>query len=277
MSDEAVSEVPLEPWRRAAPIPRPSWWSRLRPAILTVIGVGILSKMAADVGLSLDHLMGGMSRMARLLGAMLPPSSGGQTERILRALGETLAMAFVGTVLAALTALPLGIIGAKTVVAQPALHFAFRRCLDFFRGVPSLVWALVLVSAFGLGPFAGVCALALADIPHLAKLFAEAIENADVKPVEGVRSTGVAPLAVIRFGLLPQVAPVIASQCLYYLEANFRHAAVLGIVGAGGIGFELEERIRLFAFDQVTFIVLLYMLAVAALDTASRALRKRLA
>jgi phosphonate transport system permease protein len=84
-------------------------------------------------------------------------------------------------------------------------------------------------------------------------------------------------MGVIRFGLLPEVAPVIASQCLYYLEANFRHAAVLGIVGAGGIGFELEERIRVFAFDAVAFIVLLYMVAVAVLDTISRELRRRLA
>ena len=277
MSEEVVSEGTAEPWRRAAQVPRPSWWARLGPPLLTLLGVAVLAKMAADVGLSPDHLINGMGRLGRLIGAMVPPSSGGQLLHILHALGETLGMAFVGTVLAALIALPLGIVGAKTVVRQPVLHFAFRRCLDLFRGVPSLVWALILVSAFGLGPFAGVCALALAEIPHLAKLFAEAIENADAKPVEGVRSTGVAPLGVIRFGLLPQVAPVIASQCLYYLEANFRHAAVLGIVGAGGIGFELEERIRVFAFDEVAFIILLYMLAVAALDTASRALRKRLA
>jgi phosphonate transport system permease protein len=263
---------------RAAPlVPQPGWRARLGPPLLTLLGIAVLVKMAADVGLSPAHLATGMGRLGRLVGAMIPPSSGGQFLHILHALGETLAMAFVGTVLAALIALPLGVVGAKTVVAQPVLHFAFRRCLDLFRGVPSLVWALVLVSAFGLGPFAGVCALALADIPHLAKLFAEAIENAASKPVEGVRSTGVAPLGVIRFGLLPEVASVIASQCLYYLEANFRHAAVLGIVGAGGIGFELEERIRVFAFDSVAFIVLLYMLAVAILDTLSRELRKRLA
>jgi phosphonate transport system permease protein len=233
--------------------------------------------MAIDVGFSPGHLANGLSRLVRVVGAMVPPSSGGQLMHILWALGQTLAMAFIGTIVAALVALPLGVVGAKTVVPQPILHFAFRRCLDLFRGVPALVWALVLVSAFGLGPFAGVCALALADIPHLAKLFAEAIENADAKPVEGVRSTGVGPLAVVRFGLLPQVAPVIASQCLYYLEANFRHAAILGIVGAGGIGFELEERIRVFSFDTASFIIILYMIAVATLDAFSRALRKRLA
>jgi phosphonate transport system permease protein len=275
-----VSEATLEQNRtatRAAQAIRPAWPSRLAPPLLTLLGVAVLAKMATDVGFSPARLITGTGRLGRLVGAMVPPSSGGQFVHILHALAETLAMAFVGTVLAAVAALPLGILGAKTVVPQPALHFAFRRLLDLFRGVPALVWALILVSAFGLGPFAGVCALALADIPHLAKLFAEAIENADAKPADGVRSTGVAPLGVIRFGLLPQVAPVMASQCLYYLESNFRHAAVLGIVGAGGIGYELEERIRVFAFDAVAFIILLYMLAVAILDTASRELRNRLA
>jgi phosphonate transport system permease protein len=271
-----VSERTFSSWRTGDRIPTPTWSARILPPLATLFCFAVLAKMAADLGMSPTDLLKGTGRLARLLGAMVPPSPGGQFWRIVQALGETLAMAFVGTVLAALFALPLGIVGAKTIVSQPALHFGFRRCLDLFRGVPSLVWALILVSAFGLGPFAGVCALALADIPHLAKLFAEAIENADAKPAEGVRATGVAPLAVLRFGLLPQVAPVIASQCLFYLEANFRHAAVLGIVGAGGIGFELMERIRVFAFDSVAFIVLLYMLAVAALDTASRALRKRL-
>lgn len=274
-----MSDETFQPWQRppAAGIPQPRWWSRLVPPLATLACLAILARMAVDVGFSPAHLANGLSRLVRVVGAMVPPSSGGQLMHILWALGQTLAMAFIGTIVAALVALPLGVVGAKTVVPQPILHFAFRRCLDLFRGVPALVWALVLVSAFGLGPFAGVCALALADIPHLAKLFAEAIENADAKPVEGVRSTGVAPLAVVRFGLLPQVAPVIASQCLYYLEANFRHAAILGIVGAGGIGFELEERIRVFSFDTASFIIILYMIAVATLDAFSRALRKRLA
>jgi phosphonate transport system permease protein len=272
-----MSESILKPAHPAAAGARPTWRSRLAPPLLTVLGVAALVKMTADMGFSPARLINGMGRLGRLIGAMVPPSPGDQLLPILKALGETMAMAFVGTVLAAVIALPLGILGAKTVVAQPLLHFAFRRVLDVFRGVPALVWALILVSAFGLGPFAGVCALALADIPNLSKLFAEAIENADFRPVDGVRSTGAPPLGVLRFGLLPQVAPVLASQCLYYLESNFRHAAVLGIVGAGGIGFELEERIRVFAFDIVAFIILLYMLAVALLDAASGALRRRLA
>lgn len=272
-----MSQATAEEARAAAGLVRPAWPSRLLPPTLTVLGVALLAKMAADVGFSPARIIAGAGRLGRVVAAMVPPSSGGQWLHILHALGETLAMAFVGTLLAALVALPLGIVGAKTVAPQPVLHFAFRRVLDLFRGVPALVWALILVSAFGLGPFAGVCALALADIPNLAKLFAEAIENADRKPIDGVRATGAGRLDVIRFGLLPQVAPVMASQCLYYLESNFRHAAVLGIVGAGGIGFELDERIRVFSFDVAAFIILLYMLAVAVLDTASHQLRKRLA
>jgi phosphonate transport system permease protein len=272
-----VSEAAAQERLAAQRAAKVDWPRRLAPPLLTLLGVLILVRMAIDVGFSPARLFKGTARLGQLVGSMFPPNSGGQLLQILQALGETLAMALVGTALAAVIALPLGVIGAKTVVPQPALHFAFRRMLDFFRGVPGLVWALILVSAFGLGPFAGVCALALADIPHLAKLFAEAIENADRRPVDGVRSTGASPLEVVRLGLLPQVAPVMASQCLYYLEANFRHAAVLGIVGAGGIGFQLEERIRVFAFDVAAFIILLYMVAVAILDTASRELRKRLA
>ncbi|HEY2052094.1 MAG TPA: phosphonate ABC transporter, permease protein PhnE [Caulobacteraceae bacterium] len=251
-------------------------WRRLAPPCLTLLAAAVLVMMAIDVDFVPGRLLHGAGRLGRLVGAMIPPSSGGQSLRILRSLGETVAMAFVATLIAAVMALPLGVLGAKTVVSQPAAHFLFRRVLDLFRGVPPLVWALILVSAFGLGPFAGVCALALADIPNLAKLFAESIENADARPIEGVRSTGAPSLAVVRLGLLSQVAPVMASQCLYFLESNFRNAAILGIVGAGGIGFELGERIRVFSFNIAAFIIILYMVTVALLDYVSRALRQRL-
>jgi phosphonate transport system permease protein len=257
-------------------IDRASRWSGAKTVALTAVACVALVLMAIDVGFTPERFMTGMGRMGRLLATMFPPTSGGQTVRILKALAETMAMAFVGTIVAALLALPLGLIGAKTVLRQPALHFAIRRFLDFFRGVPALVWALILLSIFGLGPVAGVIALALADAPNLAKLFAEAIENVDRRPIEGVRSAGASPLQVMRLGVAPQVTPVMASQCLYYLEGNFRNAGVLGIVGAGGIGFELEERIRIFDFDTAAFIIIMYMIAVAALDTASRMLREKL-
>lgn len=253
------------------------WPGLFRGALVTVVSLIALIAMMVDLNLSPEALASGSSKLWRFLGAMVPPSDGGDSIRILKSLAETFAMAVTGTALAIVAAVPLGLIGAKTVVSNELLHFIFRRCLDIFRGVPALVWALIFISAFGLGPFAGVIALTFADIPNLAKLFAETLENCDRGPVEGARASGVSKILEIRFGLAPQVAPVMASQCLYFLESNFRHAAVLGIVGAGGIGFELDERIRIFAFDQVAYIVLLYMVCVAALDFVSRQLRARLA
>lgn len=255
----------------------PGAWRRYRNWGVSVICMAALGAMALDVGFTPERLMSGMARLGRLLATMFPPDPGGQTVRILKSLAETLAMAFAGTVIAAAIALPFGIAGARTVVRHPAVHFALRRFLDVFRGIPALIWALILLSAFGLGPVAGVMALALADAPSLAKLFAEAIENVDRRPVEGVRAAGASPLQITRLGILPQVAPVMTSQCLYFLEGNFRNAAILGVVGAGGIGFELDERIRIFDFDTASFIIILYMLAVAALDSLSRHLRARLA
>lgn len=256
---------------------RPRWRDRIFRALAAVAALAALAKMAADVGLNPHALYAGSAKLIPFLAAMVPPSDGGDPMRIVRALAETFAMAFAGTVVAAAAALPLGVLGAKTVVGNPALHFAFRRVLDVFRGVPPLVWALIFVAAFGLGPFGGVLALAIADLPGLSKLYAEAIENCDDKPMEGLRAAGAGPAVVLRYGLMPQALPVMASQTLFVLESNFRHAAVLGIVGAGGVGFEIEERIRVFAFDQVAFIVLLYVLCVALLDTVSRRLRAGLA
>jgi phosphonate transport system permease protein len=257
--------------------PPSPWPGLIGRGAVALAGCVALWAMMADLKLEPEALFAGLSKLGRFLSAMVPPSDGGDSLRILRSLAETFAMAVAGTVLAVVAAVPLGLLGAKTIVHNSVAHFLFRRCLDIFRGVPALVWALIFISAFGLGPFAGVIALAFADIPNLAKLFAESLENCDPGPSEGARAAGVSKLMEIRFGLAPQVAPVMASQCLYFLESNFRHAAVLGIVGAGGIGFELDERIRVFAFDQVAFIVLLYMLGVAVLDFGSRSLRARLA
>ena len=256
---------------------RPSWRNRLGHLAALGLSVAVLAAMVVDLQISPGAIFAGVGKLGRFAHAAFPPSDGGQLTRILRAIAETFFMAFAGTVLAAVAAAPLGVIGAKTVVGQPVVHFVFRRALDWCRGVPALVWALILVSAFGLGPFGGVIALALADMPRLAKLFSEAIENGDERPMEGVRAAGVSPLMALRYGLAPQVAPVIASQCLFFLESNFRNAAVLGIVGAGGIGFELQERIRVFAFDEAAFIILLYMVCVAALDSVSQRLRAKLA
>ncbi|WP_372619047.1 phosphonate ABC transporter, permease protein PhnE [Falsiroseomonas sp.] len=223
-----------------------------------------------------ERILDGLGKLGWLVGLMWPPSPGGALGDLLDALAETVAMAFLGTLLAATVALPLSFFGAGNVVASTLLRFTVRRSYDALRGVDSLVWALIFVSAVGMGPFAGILALAVPDIGLLAKVFSEALESADRRQVEGVRAAGGSRLQAIRFGLIPQAAPVMLSQLLYTFESNTRSATILGVVGAGGIGLALGDRIRLNNWDEAAFIVLLILVTVAAIDWASRRIRLKL-
>jgi phosphonate transport system permease protein len=193
-----------------------------------------------------------------------------------RSMLETVAMAYLGTMLAVLFAVPLGFLGARNVIPRFVFHFVTRRLFDGLRGLDQLIWALVFVRAMGLGPIAGIMAIAVAETGILAKLFAEAVENIDRKPVEAITAVGAGLLARLRFAVLPQVLPVMISQTLYSIESNSREATILGLVGAGGIGLRLSERIQINAWDQVAYIIVLILIAVAVIDTMSRHLRLRL-
>ena len=244
---------------------------------LAWLGLAVLIVLACwRVELSPVRLWHGLSRLGWLLALMVPPTDGGWLDEFAWALLQTLGMAFLGTFLAAVAALPLGALGAKNVVPQRLVHFGARRGLDALRGIDALIWALVFVHVVGLGPLAGVLALAMSDLGTLAKLFAEALENVDRGPVEGVRAAGANRLLVLRFGMIPQVLPLIASHTLYFFESNTRSASVLGVVGAGGIGYHLVERIRQNNWDEVAFLVLMILAAVTIIDAASGALRRRL-
>ncbi len=222
------------------------------------------------------RLWNGLSGLATILRLMVPPSPGELWMDILQGLAESVAMAFLGTFVAALIALPLGFLGAGNVVTNTLFRFSLRRVFDGFRGVDQLIWALAFVRAVGLGPLAGVLAIATADVAVLAKLNAEAIENAERRQVEGITAAGGGFLARLRFGILPQVLPVMLAQALYFFESNTRSAAILGVVGAGGIGLQISERIRVRHWDEVAFIILLMVATVAAIDWISARLRRRL-
>jgi phosphonate transport system permease protein len=223
-----------------------------------------------------QRIANGMGNLGVIVGLMIPPSPGEHWDEIATSLSQTVAMAFLGTFVAALLAVPLGFLGAGNVVTNALLHFSVRRLFDGFRGVDQLIWALVFVRAVGLGPLAGVLAIAVADIAVLAKLYAEAIENAEKRQVEGLRAVGAKPSLVVRFGLLPQVFPVMLAQALYFVESNTRSASVLGIVGAGGIGLSIAERIRIRAWDEVAFIIILLLATVAVIDLLSARIRAKL-
>lgn len=193
-----------------------------------------------------------------------------------RSMLETVAMAYLGTMLAVVFALPLGFLGARNVIPQRVFRFFTRRLFDGLRGLDQLIWALVFVRAMGLGPIAGIMAIAVAETGVLAKLFAEAVENIDRRQVEGITSVGAGFVGRMRFAVLPQVLPVMISQTLYQIESNSREATILGLVGAGGIGLRLSERIQINAWDQVAYVIVLILIAVATIDTTSRYLRMRL-
>ena len=222
------------------------------------------------------RIIDGLGKLGWLVSLMWPPSPGGALMELLGALAETVAMAFLGTLLAAIVALPLCFLGAGNVITSTLIRFTVRRSYDGLRAVDSLVWALIFVSAVGMGPFAGILALAVPDIGLLAKIYSEAIESTDRRQVEGVRAAGGSRLHAIRFGVMPQALPLMLSQTLYTFESNTRSATILGVVGAGGIGLALGDRIRLNNWDEAAFIVLLILVTVAIIDAASRRIRLRL-
>jgi phosphonate transport system permease protein len=215
----------------------------------------------------------GLGQLGAFLTLMIPPDPGTQAGVFFRALLETLAIAVLGTLIAAIIAFPLGFLAARNVLPAFLARFFVRRGMDTLRGVDTLIWALVWINVVGLGPFAGVLAIATADIGALGKLFSEAVENVDRKAGEGVTAAGASPVERVRFGILPEVLPVMASQVLYFFESNTRSATIIGIVGGGGIGVHLAENIRILEWDKVAFIVLIILAAVAVIDLISSRLR----
>lgn len=222
------------------------------------------------------RIWNGLDGLFKIIVLMIPPSPGEQWPEILIGLGESVAMAFLGSTIAVIIALPLGFLGANNIVINTLAHFSIRRLFDGLRGMDQLIWALAFVRAVGLGPLAGVLAIAAAEIAVLAKLFAEAIENADNRQGEAITAVGGSALLRIRFGILPQVLPVMLAQFLYQIESNTRSASILGVVGAGGIGLQIAERIKVRYWDEVLFIILLILATVAIIDLISARIRRRL-
>jgi phosphonate transport system permease protein len=196
--------------------------------------------------------------------------------RWLRLLGETLLMAYVGTALGALGAFFLCFLAAANVTPRPWLRVVVRRFCELCRTVPELVFALMFVIAFGLGPLAGVLAVAIHSLGALGKLFAEVVENIDMKPVEGVHATGAPWHVAMRFGALPQTMSNFVSYALLRFEVNVRGATVMGFVGAGGIGMDLIEAIRKFYYSDVSAILVLIVITVSVIDTVTGYVRRRL-
>jgi phosphonate transport system permease protein len=191
-------------------------------------------------------------------------------------LGETILISYVGTLFGAVLAFALNFLAAENTSPSVWLRVIVKRLMEFCRTVPDIVFALIFVIAFGLGPMAGVLAVTIHSIGALGKQFAEMVENIDMKPVEGVRSTGASWISCMRFAVLPQVAAGFASYTLLRFEINVRGASVMGFVGAGGIGQELVVAIRKFYYSDVSAILLMIVVTVFVIDIGTGWIRSRL-
>ena len=211
-----------------------------------------------------------------VMSQLFPPSGFEQLPLFLTVMGETLAMAFLGTVLGAVVAFPLAFLASKNMMPFRPVQFGTRRFADLLRAFDYLIWALIFVRAIGLGPMAGIMAIAIVEVGTFIKLYSEAIENLDRKQMDGVRAAGGNRLQIIRYGVLPQVLPMMVSNTLYMFEHNARSASILGIVGAGGIGFLLADRLRAYELQEACLIIIIVILTVYAIDFLSKKLRERI-
>ncbi len=252
---------------------------RARKIGLWVFFVGLFIWCLYDFNFSPERIWNGLGRFGRVLSFMFPPHIWTTWEawaEILEGLGETLSMAFMGTVLGAVIAFPLSFLGAKNINRIFWLRQGSRRFYDVIRAFETLILALIFIRAFGLGPLAGIMAIAVSEIGTFSKLFSEALENTSRKPVEGVMASGGSRLQTIRYAIMPQVLPVHLSVLLYNFESNVRSGTILGIVGAGGIGFLLSDRISAYRWDEAWSIIFLIIAMVYLIDWLSALVRTRL-
>ncbi len=189
---------------------------------------------------------------------------------------ETIQMALIGSVLGIFLAAPFGLLAARNTSPHPWIYQGTRMLLNGNRALPEIVYALIFVAAVGLGPFGGVLALAVGSVGSIGKLYAEAIEQIDPQPVLAVRATGANRLLTFFYAVIPQALPVIASYSLLLFESNIRHASILGIVGAGGIGFIIGKYMALFQYTRLMGAVILLIITVTIIDRVSDYLRKKI-
>jgi phosphonate transport system permease protein len=253
-----------------APPPWHSRFSALHVTLFAFIAACVWAGMSIEgPGRSLDHA----ANLRRFFGYFFPPDFS-ESASILRALLETAQMAILATAAAALVALPLGAVGARTLV-RPWVALAARQVLNAIRTVPSLVWALIAVAIFGPNPLAGVYALTAYSLGYLGKFFADAFESVDVEVARGLRVTGAGRLQAFQYGVWPVARPLVWSYILWMLEYNLRSAAIIGYVGAGGLGVQLAAYQEYYEWEKFAAVLVYIFVLVVLLDTTGEWLRRR--
>lgn len=240
---------------------------------IIVAAAAVLWSMSG-AGFSFTKLLDGLPKMGDYLVRMWPPNFE-KIGVIIELLVETLQMAIVGTLIGALLSLVIAF-GAASNIAPRWLYAATRAFLNVLRSIPALVFALMFVSAVGLGPFAGILAIVLGSIGSIGKMYAESMESVNPAPLLALESTGANRRQVITYGVLPQASPLLVSYTLMLFEGNVRGASVLGLVGAGGIGLELTNAMRLYDDGHMFAIIISIVVLVTIIDRASALIRKKL-
>lgn len=259
---------PVVPW------PKDPWLNAQKLAVAVFL-LAIYIWSAYGANLSPAELMRGLPHLGDIISRMLPPNWE-ILPRLLKPTIETMQISIWGTTLAIILTIPMGLAAAKNITPHPVVYVCSRFILNATRSISEIIFALIFVAAVGLGPFPGVLALAFHSVGMLGKFMADSIENIDTGPVEALTATGAGKWQVIVYAIVPQILPEFVTLCLYRWELNFRSATILGIVGAGGIGFELITSMRLFLYQDMTTILFVILAAVSLVDFISLRIRSRI-
>lgn len=252
---------------------RPQWGWRTLASISGLVAITYFCII--DLEIELLNVFSNMSAyFGDVIGRMLPPDFSNFQNLMLLML-ETTEIAFLGTLLAIILSIPVGLFSARNVAPNKTIFFFARTITVFFRAIPEFIMAMILVIAVGFGAVPGVLALGLHTMGFLAKFYAEAIEHVEVGPIEALHSTGAVKLHVLTFAIIPQIIPSFIGNNLYILDRNVRMATMLGIVGAGGIGYELQSSFRMFDYPRVSAIIIVIFFTIFLIDLLSSYIRSR--
>ena len=252
---------------------QPQWsWKTL---ISIILFSSVLIFVVNDLEINFIKLFSDSSKyFGDILSRMLPPDFSNFKE-LISAMFETIEIAFLGTFLAIVLSIPLGLFSARNLAPNYFLYLVCKTVVIFFRAIPEFIIAMILVIAIGFGAMPGVLALGLHTMGFLAKFYAEDIEHINKGPIDALKSSGATKSQIISFGVIPQILPSFVANNLYILDRNVRMATMLGIVGAGGIGYELQSSFRMFQYERVSAIIILIFLVISIIDHLSAFIRSK--
>ena len=253
---------------------KPQWsWKTL-----TTIGIFsfILVYVVNDLEIDFIKLVTDSSKyFGDILSRMLPPDFS-NLGKLIHAMFETIEIAFLGTFIAVVLSIPLGLFSARNLAPNYLVYIICKTIVIFFRAIPEFIIAMILVIAIGFGAMPGVLALGLHTMGFLAKFYAEDIEHVSKGPIDALKSSGATKSQIISFGVIPQILPSFVANNLYILDRNVRMATMLGIVGAGGIGYELQSSFRMFEYERVSAIIILIFVTIFIIDHLSAFIRSKI-